>query len=240
MRLFNFLSHMPYQNGGNLIFCYSPQAQEFKQPQTAFDLSQGIPQRSMMFQPWQLAVQVGDKVTTLSHDLWITSPMRVFCNPVLEGDRVSFIFARQLYTGRISGDSLADLEIVCEGLFTGFKLGDRGVIGKAPCAGGSQLVLINGTNRQTMNTSLDTILRVIPFGDGLVLTGRKGEDLISVLWQNGEAFRITVDGANIYKCCLSPNKQTVIHAVRAGGFEERYLHKSAATLVAMPDFLRTN
>lgn len=240
MKLFNFLSHMPYKDGNTLIFCLSHGAQEFKQPQTAFDLSQGIPQRGVMFQPWQLAVRVSGKVTVLSHNLWITSPMRIFCNPVLAGDRVSFIFARQLYTGRITGDMLVDLEVVAEGLFTGFKIGNRSVIGKVPCVEGSQLLLIDGIQRQVLNTSLDSILRVIPFRNGIIVTGRKGHNLISVLWLDGRAFRIIVKGSNVYKCCLSADEKKVTHAVRAGGFEERYLHADKATLVAMPDFLRTN
>lgn len=241
MQILPFLSHMPYADGENLICCFSPGAQEFPQPQTAFDISHNISIRTTRFQPWQLGIQDVDGFHTVTHPLWITSPMRVFCNPVLNGNEVSFIFARQLYTARITGFELTNLSVVSEGLFTGFKVGNRTVLGKAPCATGSQLILIDGQKRQALNTSFDHILRVVPFKSGLIMTGRKGEELVSVLWLNGTANRILANGKDVYKCCLTDNGSTVIHAVRTdGGFEERYLHSDTAEFVEMPDFLQTN
>lgn len=238
MQLLSTLSHMPFLAGDDLYFCGSDGVQAFSPRQTVFDITNKIPPRVMHFQSWEIMVKKGEAITKLTHKFRLGGPFRIFCNPVVTGESISFLFSRSLYTGRIEGSSIVDSKTLFQGVFTGFSSGAKTVLGKMPCAEGSQVIVIDSTGRSAFNTAFTEVLRVIPSGDDLILTGKLGRDFASVLLVEDVARRIQVRGQDVYKCCLTPDRLTVIHAVKTNGFEERYLHSDTAELVEMPDFIR--
>lgn len=238
MKLFQTLSHMPYLVEKKLLFCTSPGPFPIEIPRSAFDILHNIPARVTTFQPWRLALHVDGVTTNLSHSFPIRSPFSVFCNPVMnKAGEMSFVYGRGIYTTVIEGTQLTKPHRVVGNLFSGFCLDGNLVIVNPPCKENVPQLLINDA---PFNTFFDVLLRAIPYGDGIIVTGRKSGVFMSVLYtlQDETAMCIKANGKDVYKCCLDDTADQVIYAKREGEFEARYLHADPVELYEISDFLK--
>lgn len=223
MKIIDTLSHMPFQDGADLYFCHSPGAESWEHPQTEFARHRGIAPERTDYQPWCLAKQSGGAVTTLDCPFPPDSPFRLFCNPVVSGGEISFVYDRTLWKCPLALP-LVPVEVV-GGIYAGFSTGERTVVTELKSLGS-----FREDGGPPVASGFDHILRIVPHGSALVMTGVLAGETFSILRQpDGSRQRIQVGGEDVYKCCL--DGADVIHAVRAGGFEERYVHRDTAELI---------
>ncbi len=229
---------MPYLDGQNMVFCVSAGVGEFSQQPNAFETLHKIPPRVTRFQRWTPAIRRGDGATDLIAMPWaMDTPNRVYCNPVLAGSMLSVVYNRALFIGETVDNKFSRWEQVISGIFTGYKLGTKTVIGKVACAGGSQVIVMGGAAPTSINTVMDYILRIVPYNTGNIITGMIKKNPLSVYLDGDSAQRLQVGGKDIYKCYLTADAQLVVHAVKGTDFEERTLHSDTVELVPYPDFI---
>lgn len=226
MILIDTLSHMPFQADDVLYFCKSRGLAEFAVAPTAFSEEIKAEPQKISYQPWTLAKMVGGVITPIGVGMPAKSPMHLYCNPVVVGDTISFIYNRCLWSSPLL-DSLVP-SIVRNNVYTGFVGENITVYSdlKTP----NTFVIASAGGNEVVETIFTSILRIVPSEANLIITGNLGSDTFSLLRHpNGDLFRIQVGGQDVYKCCLVGDD--VIHAVKAGEFETRYLHKDPVELV---------
>lgn len=236
MLLLESLAHMPYIQGDDVFCCVSAGSQTFSSQSTDFDRLHRIIPVVTHYQPWNLARLNNGVVYPIRHRLPMNNPFQMFCNPVVNGGEISFVYNRCLYGGVLVDDTLIEYRIVATKVFSGFSISERTALVYSPCKPDSPQIVLNGND---MVTALDYVLRIVPSGDGHIITGQKDNALISVLLTNNGAYRLQVDGNDVYKCCLTQGiLGDVIHAKREGGFEQRFLHRDKVTTIDFPNFVR--
>lgn len=238
MRILESLSHMPYYDGARLIFCESAGIGSFFAKPTLTDAKFSVSERTTRFQMWSPVIRDGDSVVKLHMPFKMDTPKRVYCNPVLEGDKLSFCYGRALFYASVAGASVRDAELVSEGVFTGFRVNGMTVLGKHACATGSQIIIIEPGKRTAVDTLFKFLLRVVPHNGGFIVTGGNGQGRFYSVFVDADhnAFLIQVAGADVYKCVLSADNSEVTYAVKGTDFEERHLHADAATLTPLANF----
>jgi hypothetical protein len=215
MQLIPQYSHMPFQVGSKTYLCISAAPTNFLVNQTATAQRLGVPQQNVEFQPWSLAVFDAGVLTPINVEgLLADSPTRVFCNPVVVEDKITFIHGRTLYSATLNPDGILSPIAVQDRVFSGYCVG--GVINTTlPNKCGGSNVLFNGLEIQT---PLDAVLRYIPQGNGFIVSGN-GESYL----YDGAFRRITVSGEDVYKCCI--DGEYLIYAKKGASFEDRSIHK---------------
>jgi hypothetical protein len=216
MQLISQLSHMPYKSGNDLYFCTSDGLAEAGIPQA------GVPERfrkdtKVSFQPWRLVRLRDGVVSNVELPLPIVSPRQVICNPVVEDDKLTFIYNTSLWETRL--DDLNPVQLI-PNVFTGFKVGSKLVYASGK---NGYFHVENGSVGVQLLTPFNFILRIIPNGDNYIITGKTGDRFHSILFiPDVGTSDILVNGQDVYKCCVDGDK--LIHAVRVNDFEQRYLH----------------
>ena len=221
MKLIESLSHMPFKSGDDLYFCHSGGLREFIVTLTPFAKQRGVSTQVTNYQPWQLARLRDDQITLLETGFEVDSPVRLFCNPVVSGDIITFVYNRKLWSSPL-GDILTPT-VVRQGIYTGFQ-DSRSVFSnlKSP----STFFI----DSEEIETDFDQILRIVPSQENLIITGIKNGITFSLLRQTDEnLFRIKTSGQDVYKCCIV--ESTVFHAVKEIEFETRFIHSSPLELV---------
>jgi hypothetical protein len=229
MKLIETLSHMPFKDGDDLFFCKSSGVSTFNVPQSPTAQALGISAQTVSFHPWSLAVLRDGVILDIEIEgFQALSPSNLFCNPVVVGSTLSFIYARTLWRVPLSGGTPRRVR---SGVFTGFCDGNKIVTSLPSCVDRSTTFTVeDGTSMESITTSFQSILRIIPQGTGYLITGLKdGQHKTLYRQSDSEKFYVTVDGEHIYKCCLDGDY--VIHAKKEGGFEDRFLHRDLYTLI---------
>lgn len=223
MQLLSTYSHMPFLHGEVLYFCHSDGAKEFHVPQTDRALELKLPAQVLTYQPWQLARLTNGQIERLPINLPIVSPRHVICNPVIEGDQLSFVYNKGIYTAPLS--DLTSPTLAKDNIYTGFVTPTRTVWADSK----SGTFFLTADQSEPYETPLDHICRLVPSGEGFLATGSlEGVFRTFRCFPNGLTKEIRVNSKPVYKCCLSG--ETVIHAVRSDGFEDRYLHQDTFEL----------
>lgn len=227
MKLIECLAHMPFKDGDSLFFCQSEGQRQFETQQVG---GMRGPIQRLPFQPWRLARLRDGVISPITvMGLGASSPSRLFCNPVVTGDAISFIYGRNLWTGQLSRDFVAQPQVVRRNVFTGFMRGNKLAYADLPCAtdtAGVIVIAIAG-DADRVATPFDMILRLIPHGENeYLITGKIGDRFCTMRLNEAGGFDTvrTVAGEDVYKCCI--DGENVIHAVKEGEhFENRYLYQ---------------
>ena len=221
---------MPFKYGNDLYFCHSKGTATFSPPLTPFAKAHNIPPQVVEYQPWELARYRNDVIQLLPSGLELLSPMQIFCNPVVINDVISFVYNRVLYSSPIGNDILSP-STVRNNVYSGFVAENYTIYTDLKDV--SSFIKINSNGETTTTaTEFDHILRIVPWNDGLIITGQKNQTHYTILQYNdGSKFRLKVDGNDIYKCCLIEGNQ-VIHAVKTNEFETRHLHIDTVELIS--------
>lgn len=212
MQLIQQLSHMPFVHGKDLYFCTSDGLVEKAIPQ------HGVPEHRRQevvnrFQPWRLVRKRGELIEDIDLGLPATTARQVICNPVVQDNHLSFIYNTSLWSTPL--DNISPVQILAN-VFTGFKLGSL----TAWATGKGGRFFVEG---EAHEVPMEAILRIVPSGDNFLITGKTGDRFHTVLYTPGYGYlNVKANGQDVYKCCFHEDK--VIHAVRVGEFEERYLH----------------
>jgi hypothetical protein len=237
LKLFEEIGHMPYQDLDTLVFSLSQGERIFRPNQTSYALTKGISGQEYKYQPWELALFKDGVVTRLKHSLKLSNPACIFCNPVMSGTQVSFIYGRRLYSAEIINDTITRVQELAKGVFTGFYHDGRLATGIPPCTADQAQLVLDG---RSYRTEFSELVRVIPHADGAILTGSTEGQFYSVYAERAgvapvvKCYRIKANGVDVYKCCLV-GETTVIYAVRNPD-GTRYLYSDPAEL----DFIGTN
>lgn len=220
-------SHMPFKVGSTLYFCQSDGLRTFYVKQSKMAQKLGVPVQAVNYQPWSMCVKNGDTISPIDVEgLFPGTPSTVFCNPILVDDTLSFVHGGSLFTVDVNAE-VKTPSLIATGVSCGFW-SVAGITVARKQSVGSSIFFPDGESRHFPD---ENIVRVAPNGDDLIYTSKSGTLRKSfILHTDGSISRITVDGADVYKCCLDGDY--VIHAVCGETFEDRKLHRDLYTLVS--------
>lgn len=234
MKLINSLSHMPFKTGDDLYFCHSAGIAHFDASRLPHAVKVGFVPQTHDFHPWQLARLRENVIEHFEVPGFLNNtPLNVFCNPVFYNGVLSFVHANKLYKARIENSLTLNPELVKTGLFTGFSVGKKIVTAKPGCSGEGDIIRIeNNGGVSECVLPMTEVVRIIPYNDAYIITGKRDNLMISILWDGvSDTLRITSEGRDVYKCCLDGDH--VIHAVKDPIFDTRFLHRTSVNLAPL-------
>lgn len=211
---------MPFAVGDVLYFTQSHGKLTFTIPRSPTAIRLAMPEQVVVFQPWSLARLQNGLVTPI----YVTgvesaSPSQVFCNPVVVGGVISFVYGGSLYKANVGEGTLQAIHVM-DNVGSGFCSG-ADIVTSTKTSDGVGRLNINGVDTIF---NCPEIIRVIPYDEGYVVTCRVGATHKSYrIFNTGDVSRITVLGDDIYKCCIQ--EDLLVYAKKEGDFEDRFLYK---------------